>query len=452
LLQAALLRFARPDEGEARKRLARRRVRASQQEGFVMTIRENEAMPNRWRYGGTKRARAGRFLRPLTVAGACISLLFAARAPAQVSVDCDATTDFCTGNPCTVSEEIIITVPVCNLDFGSDDLIINEKIHVPNAGTLMLKAASITVNQQIRGKHTRPADPDGADITLMATNDITINKRVDVSGRDSFGTITLAASGNIAVNRQLRARALGKATASGGNVSVSAGGVLATAKRGKIDVRGKKKTTAAGTVTLSGFTGADLKGRVEARGGTGGTVVIVSTTGNVTLEEELRTQGDPGSGGSISIGSPAGTTSIQGKKGKALANGTPGGNISISAAGNAAVKTLEARGRRTGDGGTITVTSGGDVDSKNTVRVDSKATGGSVSFSGVNLTLRGANAEGGKNGAGGTIVAAASNDLTAKLKYTATPSPPGCIALSAGGTLTTSPPKNFKPPFQSSCP
>lgn len=424
---------------------------------------------------GRKRVCKGCFSWLLALgAAACLALPLSA--DAEVAVDCDSPSDFCTGNPCTVTQEILITVPVCDLDFGTHDLVINKKIHVPNNGTLSLKAGSIFVNRTISGRHTSAAEPHGADVILIATNDIELKRRFDVSGRLSAGTITLDAGNDIAINGQLRARSFPRKTdpfSAVGMVNVSAGGTLRTNRGRKIDVRGRAEVSPGGAVNLSGSNGAQLVGRIDARGRAGGSIVIVSTNGEVVLGDEVRAQGETDAGGSIVVSS--GTAVTMTTEAEAHANGKPAGSISITAAGSARLRRLRAPGVGTGNGGTITITSGGDatvrslnveadegnggvvtvvsagnINSQYTVRARSKkGVGGSISFSGFDLKLDGARASGAV--AGGTIVATAINNLTATNDYTATPSPPGCIALSAGGTLSANQ-DDFDPDYRPSCP
>ncbi len=296
---------------------------------------------------------------------ATLSLVFAAvpRTSGADYVDCDTPDDFCVGDPCQVAIDKRITVTSCVLDFMGRTLEVNARVLVPNGGVLDLSAGTITVNARIKGNHTRPADGDGADVSLTATaGNIVVDAPVDVSGRVSTGNIALAARGDIDVQSRLRARAKG-GVATGGVVAVAADGTLRSTSRGRIDVRGKRKDTAAGQVVLTGANGVVLEGRVLAGGSSGATVVIASTSGDVAIEEELRAQGGATYGGSVIVSAPVGSVTVGGVKGNARADGFPGGAIKISAAGAVTLgRGLRARGLGLSNGGTITVTStSGDV-------------------------------------------------------------------------------------------
>jgi hypothetical protein len=180
-------------------------------------------------------------------------LLPAAPRAGTVEIDCDTTADFCTGDPCVTQDTLAITVPNCTLDFSPAALEIATVVKIPNGGTLSLTAGSITVNAKIDGKHIKAAASDGADVSLTASGNITINHKIDASGRSTPGSITIDAGGDIVLNHQVRARAQGSSpTATGGTIMISADGTVSSAKRGKIVVRGKKKATAGGLASVSG--------------------------------------------------------------------------------------------------------------------------------------------------------------------------------------------------------
>jgi hypothetical protein len=297
----------------------------------------------------------------------------AARA-ATIEIDCAPTAadDFCDSgdDPCMVEDNLVITVASCAPNFGTRAFVNNGKISLPNGGSLTLTAGSITVNAKIDGKHTKAApEGDGTEVSLTASglgtgSDITINKKINVSGRLTPGSITIDADGDVQIDHQLVARGQGGSspTATGGTVSVHADGTVSSGKRGKIVVRGKKKVTQAGVADVSGDLGVNLKGRIEARGLYGGSVAATSATGNVTIEEEVRAYGEFGSGGTVLLTAPAGTLTIGGKKGAVkVQGGAPagGGSATLSALGLVdAQKLINARGLTTNPGGSIDVTGG----------------------------------------------------------------------------------------------
>jgi len=413
-------------------------------------------------------------------------------------VDCSDTADFCTGDPCITADALEITVASCTLDFLGADLQLTKKVRLAVDGaTLSLTAGDITVDGKIDGKHVRASEPNGSQVSLIAAGNITVNRKIDVSSRATAGSISLDATGNIAIGHQLVARAKGGAvTAGGGPVTVDADGMVTSTKRGKIVARGKKKNTDAGNVTVAGDLGVDLDGRIEARGLNAGTVAVTSSAGNVSFDEEIRAYGEFGAGGAVTLSAPAGDTTMSGL---VRASGNPGGAVSISG-GNVDVNRVNAKGlaiatggtitiagntviagrliAKGGDGGVINITStvgtvslddlmdvrgktneGGTVsvvaatDATVDVKLDARGrnVGGTAEYSaGGNMTLGGLHRKLRATGtAGGTIEGSATGDLTVLGEYAAETG--GCIGLSAGGTLDTTG-ATFDTTPQGSCP
>jgi hypothetical protein len=407
-------------------------------------------------------------------------------------VDCDTTADFCTGDPCVTADSLEVIASPCVLDFGAATLQIDKKIRVAvDGGTLSLTAANIIIDDKIDAKHVKAAEGTGSSVSLISPGNITINRKIDAAARNTPGSISIDAGGNVAINHQLRARAKGgNPPAGGGTVTIEVDGTVSSIKRGKIDVRGKKKGTVGGQVDITAELGATLKGRIEARGLDGGTVAVTIPNGNLTIEEEVRVQGEFGTGGTAILDA-SGDVVIGGKKGtvraRGGATGAGGGTISISGA-TVSVRTLNAKsgGLTTGgtigivggtvsaerlivnggDGGTVNVTSTvGPVTISNRILVrGQKNVGGSASVDSASdatiealLDARGKTAGGtaeynaagnmilGKNDrtklrassdvAGGAIEATAGGNLTVRGKYEVEVG--GCIGLSAGGTLDT---------------
>jgi hypothetical protein len=209
--------------------------------------------------------------------GVVVALAVAGRARATTLIDCDTPDDFCTGDPCVMTDAVEITVASCVLDFSPRALVLAKKVTVPNGGTLSLTAGSISVDRGINGVHVTSMDGNGADVSLIASGDILVDQRIDVSGKVSNGTITLDAGADITINQRLRARARSAgATAIGGTVTVQAGGTVTSDSQGRIEVRGKKNHTPAGSVFVAGQNGVTLDGRIDARGTPGGAVTVTS--------------------------------------------------------------------------------------------------------------------------------------------------------------------------------
>jgi hypothetical protein len=342
-------------------------------------------------------------------------------------------------------------VASCVLDFGTRQLVLAGKVYVPSNGTLSLTAGNISTQANINGAHVAGAGA-GADVSLISLGDMVITRRIDVSGRNSVGTITLDCGADIFLRGRLVARAKGPGTtAPGGTVTVQADGTVSSIKLGKLDVRGKSTDTAGGQISLSGDDGVDLGGRLDARGVGGGVIAIASTSGNVVIGEQVRVEGDDSPGGTVNISS-GGMITFVGKKGEVRSKGNPGGTITVGAAGDITLGKISARGKSI-QGGSVTISSsGGTIVADRKVDVKSKTTAGTMSFSAVDLVLSGKFDAKGKSsvvGSGGDIEGTASGNLTANGSFKARNG--GCIGLSAGGTLDTTG-GQFDVPVTGSCP
>jgi hypothetical protein len=415
-------------------------------------------------------------------------------AGATTQVDCITPDEFCTGNPCTTTDRLEITVSSCVLDFGSRALVLATGVTVPSGGTLSLTAGSIEVKKKINGQHTGASDGDGADISLSATGSIVVGGRIVASGSNSSGTISLNAGGNVDLNAQLASKAKGGGSATGGSVNIHAGNQVITVRKGKIDVRGKG--SAGGQVSVAGASGVMLEGKTDLRGEPAGSVVVDSSAGDVVVGKVIK-----GDGGAAAVTLTAGgnltTQVISVKGGGASAGGTialtagtagavltdnlradgntvAGGNVSITG-GSVQTKTIKVRGSA---GGTVDIKSlSGDVSVTNVEGEGSSGAGGTVTIdaaSAVNVPdglqlnspiaggaariTAGGNASLGETfgkqfdvsgSAGGVIAVHATGNLTAMGQFTAASG--GCIGLSAGGVLDTTG-ATFDVPLTASCP
>lgn len=413
-----------------------------------------------------------------------------------VQIDCDATTDFCTGDPCVTQDLLEITVPSCTLNFGAVDLVIGKPIEVPNNGTLSLTAETIEVRRPIKGLHLKSAAGDGADVTLTSTiGDILVKGRIDVSGKLSTGTILLDSAADVILQNKLRSQARRKgAVASGGTVTVQADAAVSSTKKGLIDVRGKKNNTGGGTVNLTAQTGMTLAAIIDGRGKPGGAINLLCPACDVVTEKVLRAEGwTEGSGGVVTgtaaslivkainvTGAAAGTGGavslaagvVDVRKVKAKGRGGPGGAVGIfagttavvesvlvsgtaggavvieSTTGSVAIEKIDARAK-TGPGGTVTVDAATDASIEKRVDVRGDPGGEFRISAGGNLDL-------GSNGGSkfratpdGIIEGQAGGNLTATGKFEAAAA--GCIGLSATGLLDTTQ-ATFDVVLSASCP
>ena len=162
----------------------------------------------------------------IVLAGCALVLFIALLAlPARALVSCANPDNLCRGNPCVTGQ--IEVVSPCVVDFGDRTLVIHGTLKVPNNGVLSLKAGNIDVRRAIVGRHARRFESGGADITLTATRDLNVRWRIDVSARTNPGSIHLVAGGNVRLFAPVRAATSGpEPTASGGSVTIQAGGII----------------------------------------------------------------------------------------------------------------------------------------------------------------------------------------------------------------------------------
>jgi hypothetical protein len=213
-------------------------------------------------------------------------------------------------------------------------------------------------------------------------------------------------------------------------------GTITSEKHGKIDVRGRLAHTAAGLAILAASGDVSLTARIDARGRSGGAVTLTSTGGDVSVEDQIRTQGAPAAGGTIDI-DVAGTVTVSGKDGILLANGRgPGaGTITVNAGGLADVGIAEARGSNGVPAGTVAVLAG--AVNLDLVRVSGEP-GGTIEVTSTtgSVAIDSLNANGETGGNGGLISVDAATDATIASEATADGQTiGGQLHFTAGGNL-----------------
>jgi hypothetical protein len=291
-------------------------------------------------------ARVGSFA--LGFAAVALVLCVNAAGARAAEVLCSIPDDLCTGNPC-VTGDVEVGSP-CVLNFGNRILTIGGKLRIPNGGVLELRARSIYVNQPILGRHVEKHQGDGASVTLIATDTVNVDRRIDVSASETPGKIVLAGT-NVWVRGALRAKAKGdEATASGGQITALAARNLSTSGSGAVEVRGAAGTPG-GIVAFGAGTGAVLRKAIDARGASGGTVFVNGGMGGIEIGHVIEVDGRKERGGSISMATSL-DIRIQKKVG---ANGrTAGGSIAINGRSVSQSSPVRARSS-TGPGGIISM-------------------------------------------------------------------------------------------------
>jgi hypothetical protein len=385
---------------------------------------------------------------PHRLAAATVPLLAAALVwPAHADVSCSSADNLCTGDPCVI-RDVTVQSP-CVVDFGARTVQMRGRLRLPDAGILDLKAAVFDVggSAAINGEHTERGG-HGGQITLEATGDIEIDGRIRASGNVSAGSIALEAGGLLTLNGKVRAR--------GGN------------------------TTSGGQITLDGPSGVAVNRRIDVGGVAGGSIMISSSGGTVTIDDPVRAIGDVFSGGGIDVS--GGSVTINDN---VTARGIDGGEVSISSSGSITIEgKLEARGKEApgtvfvgaagdaiidgdlnarggaGGGGLIDVEAGGQIQVGVGSDLDARSEiGGTIRLHGTSVSVDGnadLTAEG--NTGGDFRITATSGDLTLDGDFFARDSgviegrapagnlsatgrfraaPAGCISLTCGGTCST---------------
>ncbi len=425
---------------------------------------------------------------------ACAVVLALTAGGAAAQISCANPNNLCTGNPCVIGETDVASP--CVVDFGNRTVIVEGPLRVPNGGVLELRGAMISVERPILGRHTSTTEGDGAHVSLIATGNIFLRRRIDVSARFAPGSIVLNAGGDVLLSGVLRARTKGRgATAAGGAVSVTAGRSLLAGGRGRIDARGSM-TTDGGVIGLIGNSSVTVRAPLDARGKNAGMIGALSSTGSVLLADQVRAQSVTGLGGRLivvaaveaaierrvdadgpggggAIGIVAGRARVQGSL--RVRSTAAGGSLSISATGDVSIsERVRADGSdggaisistRTGDvvitddlnaqgtdgmGGRVAISSGDDLSFTPSVevRAEGDSAGGEIRLSANgDMTLSGLFRA--RAGSGGVIEGRSNGNLIADGRFSATNG--GCIGLSAGGALDTSS-GLFDGPVVPSCP
>lgn len=384
--------------------------------------------------------------------------------------------------PCYFSDDVVIATP-CLIDVRPRDFVISRKVKVEGGGTFSVSGASVSVS--VFGGKIDASGEDGAHVSLIATDLVSISAPIDVSGTSTAGSLTLTGGGVISSRSRIKA----DGGAGGGTVTATAGDYVSItdisarsssgpggtvilrggtgASAGGVNIVGSKLSSG-GTVDLSSASGQVSVGTIRAR--SGGNIRLVADDGRVLLPDSGRIKASGDSPGPILIESTSADVRLHGKI-KAKGRIT-GGAVTIRAATDAFLQTkisavgketggsirieaptveieqpvkLDASGRVVGGevrvvAGTVATTEHTKIAARGGGRIQITASTGSLALSGLYLT---------KGVVGGTIEATAATDLTATGRFIAGPG--GCIALAAGGVRDVST-ATADGPIQDDCP
>ena len=310
-------------------------------------------------------------MRRFSVAFAAVFVfVFGLAVPARAVavVPCNTPSDSCTGDPCTTGA--LTVAPTCDLDFGAAALVIKQPLVVPDGGTLVLRAASITVAGPITGIGAR-----GPSITLIATGDIKQQGSIRTIGNASPGAITLQAGGNITLAGNVGAPAGIASGSVAGSVTLSTNGNVGCPIGCRMDVRGQG-TTASGhlSVTSGGDMYFPVGTHLDGGGGTGGTFTF-DAGGNFYSAIDNRIKAN-GAGATYRVTAGG---SITEPRDIMVDGGTHGGSLQLVAGTTVTFSGLLRSTSSSGAGGTIDV-SGAKVQITAQPSVIGRAAGGRLHF------------------------------------------------------------------------
>jgi hypothetical protein len=343
-----------------------------------------------------------------TVRGSFVlSLIFFLATTARAQISCTTPDDLCTGDPCVIHDVQVLTP--CNVDFGTRTVEINGRLRVRDSGSVSLSAGAFRMRGggSLNGSHTEPGG-HGSNVTLLASGNIEIDGRVLMSGAAGGGSLLLIAGGTVTVAGNVRL--LSEQTGSGGMVSIH------------------------------GDAGVDIERFLDVRGPAGGVIDLSSSSGDVTVDEQVRAGGSGVIvGGSVSL-SAGGNILLNGRI--LTTAHEMGGPIMISttsapSAGNVVVNTtLKTRGQNVFGGSVrIALAPTGVLSGKFIIDVTSRQTAGTMCVEGGSVDASATVKANGTLGPGGQIRIQTAGDLTLHGKVNA--SRGGVIEVQAAGNLTT---------------
>jgi len=353
----------------------------------------------------TSRRNRGLLLGVALAAGVCFSGSVAAALSAN---------DLCTGDPCVITEDVVVTTSPVEIDFGSRSVFLRAVLDARDA-TLTLRAGRFAVEGpgQIRGSNTvvvesmgdlrldstssrgavRMVDEEGGDLRLLAAGTVAGVGRIILSSNDSEGD-----GGNLVIDAGTVSltgliEALGGLDGGGGSVEVVADGNVSLTGGIELDGGGfdggSLDVAAGGSITL-GSVVLDGNGDI----GNGGDANLVAT-GNITLLDDMTTRGsgasadecgdggsiDAHAGGVLTIAAPL---DVSAREGDCWA-----GALDLRAATVLLQAPLLLRGpEHDGRGGELALTTTADFTCATVINFSGGALGGEVRMEGAaNLTV-----------------------------------------------------------------
>jgi cysteine-rich repeat protein len=346
------------------------------------------------------------------------AVLLAGPAGATTADDvCPAAAD-----PCNVTAPVTV-LPGSTLQFGTRALVVKSGGRlVVTGGKMTVLAGSMRI--EAGGSLIGLEGVFGAHIDVTTSGDIQIDGggtpgRINVSADDASGEVDLTAGGNIVVAGELLGRA-GTEFAGGGTVELRAGGTVVMS--GTVALHGGEENIG-GFFFVRAPGNVALGGSVDAAGGSGGSIDVSSTAGNVVVSASIALSGggEFGDGGDMTIFARQNVTvsgPIEGNAAGGIDGGGAGATIDVTAETGAVTMSapITIDGAPTdGSGGELDVTAGTDASLTGRILAQGigiDACGGTVFVSaGGKLTLGVMQLAGGSCG-GGSLFAEAGGEVS----------------------------------------
>ncbi len=191
---------------------------------------------------------------------------------------------------CTISKQLTLG-PQCSLDFGDRPLTLSGTGRLTfGSGELTIVTGSFAMQPGAyiagRGDGASNEEKVGGDLTIRTTGDITLQKsassrsRIDVSGSDRAGSITIDSGGNVAINGRLTASNLA-VDADAGDITIRAAGDLITRAGSEILAVGGSEGRS-GRITMEAGGAIDLGDILDVSGEGDGSIELEAGTRIVT--------------------------------------------------------------------------------------------------------------------------------------------------------------------------
>jgi hypothetical protein len=193
----------------------------------------------------------------------------------------------------------------CTLDFGERDVAVTSSGGlVVRSGAMTLLARSLNINTGglIDGRGTE-AGATGGIVHVTVTGSVTVqdpNGVIDVSADDGGGMVMIEAAGSIAIGGRLRA--VGNIQfGGGGDIILRADGDIISAVGSQIVATGAREGGIGGLIDMTARGRIEVGALLDVDGSDGGEVILYAAQNVIVRAVEARGTSDAGSGGCVGI-------------------------------------------------------------------------------------------------------------------------------------------------------